>query len=76
MTDLIDHRQRLAACILLSAIDLPAEMGATAKAWAAASRVCPRATVAEVRLGNRREGLERAAELIQEMIAELPPADG
>ena len=73
MADLIDRRQRVAACILLSAIDLPAPARETARAWVAAARVCPRISVEEACLGNRRAGLERVAALVAELLAE---ADG
>jgi hypothetical protein len=73
--DLVDRRQRLAACILLSAIDLPANATDAAKTFMAAARVCPGVTVGEAHLGHRRDGLERAAALIAELLAEMP-ADG
>ena len=76
MIDLVDRRQRIAACILLSAIDLPANATDAAKTFIAAAKVCPRITVAEACLGNRREGLERAAALIAELLAELGTSDG
>ena len=69
--DLVDRRQRLAAAILLSAIDLPAPAATAAKTYMAAAKVCPGVTVADVRLGHRRDGLRRAARLIAELLAEL-----
>jgi len=75
MADLLDPRQRLAACILLSAIRLPADAAQAAKTWAAAAKVCPGVTLGEARLGNRQEALEHAAALIAELLNELR-ADG
>jgi hypothetical protein len=71
--DLIDRRQRLAACLLLSAVELPAEAGQVARLWMSAAKVCPGVSVAEARLGHRREALEAARDLIEDLLSEAVP---
>jgi len=73
MADLIDRRQRLAAALLLSAVELPADASNVALLWMVAARVCPGVTVAELALGHRRAALERARELVEELLAEAQP---
>lgn len=78
--DLIDPRQREAAALLLSAIDLPAPAAAAAKQWIEAASVCPGITADRVVLGDRQAQLRRARELIDQVLDEvaingLPTAD-
>lgn len=68
--DLLDRRQREAACLLLSAIDLPATACDVARQWQAAARVCPGAT-ADMLVGGRRDQLQRARALIDQLLAEI-----
>lgn len=69
--DLLDRRQRVAAAILLHAVDLPQEMSAYAQLSLTAAKVCPGLNVSEAFTGQpRRVMLERARELIDEMLAE------
>lgn len=70
MADLLDPRQRLAAALCLSAIDLPAELGAWARQGLEAASVCPGVTVDQLRVNSRREALLRARELLDELISE------
>ena len=70
--DLLDRRARLAATHLLMAFDLPAPAGAAAAQMIEAAKVCPGVTMDEVPLmggGQRRACLERARDLIGEMLA-------
>lgn len=72
--DLIDRRQRLAACMLLSAMDLPAPAGDAARQLIEAADVCPGVTIGDLPPlgpGSRRLFLQRASDLIDEMLAEL-----
>ena len=69
MADLIDPRQRLAACVLLCSLDLPASIAEVAKAWMQAAEVCPGVKIDQLP-STRREGLERAAALIAECLAD------
>ncbi|MDR3513761.1 MAG: hypothetical protein P4L73_19160 [Caulobacteraceae bacterium] len=68
--DLLDRRQRLAAALLLSAIDLPQEMAAVARLWREAARVCPGVNVGEMRLGDCRGALVAARDLIDQLLAQ------
>lgn len=68
--DLLDPRQRLAACLLLSAVDLPAPLPDVAKLWTAAAKVCPGVKVDQALLGDRLAQLRRAHELVVELITE------
>lgn len=82
MTDLLDRRQRLAAAILLSAIDLPAPLPAYAQHALEAAKVCPGLNVAEAAFGaGRVAGLLKARDLVDELLAEAGvarpgPGDG
>jgi hypothetical protein len=68
--DLLDRRQREAAALLLSAIDLPANLTAWALQIKQAARVCPGVTINQVQIGNRRGCLIQARGLIDEMLSE------
>lgn len=70
----LDRRQRLAACLMLSAVDLPAPAGEVAQLLCAAAKVCPGVTMNELpSMGHdsRRRFLERARDLIDEVLAEV-----
>lgn len=70
--DLLDHRQREAASILLAAVDLPQEGRKVARLWMAAARVCPGISVEAAMLGHgRRASLRRVRELVDQMLREL-----
>ena len=72
----IDRRQKLAACLLLSAVDLPMRADAAACHLLEAARVCPGVKLHELPdlgPGSRREYLLRAAALIDEMLVEIAP---
>jgi hypothetical protein len=69
--DLLDPRQRQAACLLLSAIDLPCEVGAWARQIQQAASVFPGATIDQASLNSRKAGLETARALIDAMLWEL-----
>lgn len=69
--DPLDRRQRLAATILMSAVDLPQPLPEFAKLTLAAARLTPGCKVCEAMLGaGRRAALERARGLIDEMLGE------
>lgn len=71
--DLIDRRQRKAACLLLMAFNLPAEARAAARQMQQAARVCPGIKMDEIgSMGSssRLENLHRARILIEELLAE------
>jgi hypothetical protein len=70
--DLIHPDQRLAACILLSAFDLPAEAALAARTMIAAAKVYPGVTIDKVVLGDRRAALLRARALIDDLIEATP----
>jgi hypothetical protein len=72
MADAVDPRQRQAAAILLSAIDLPAPLQVVAGAWAEAAKVCPGITAATTQL-TRAEQLRCARVLIDELLSEIQP---
>lgn len=80
MADLLDRRARIAAANLLMAVDLPYPMPEYARMMTAAAKVCPGIKTADlpsVTSGpgvGRRAALTRARALIDEMLAELPPA--
>lgn len=67
---LLDRRQRLAACLLLAAIPLPAEADRIASAWNSAAAVCPGVKAAEVPIGDRTACLRLARDLIDQLIEE------
>lgn len=70
--DPLDRRQRVAAAVLLSAIDLPHPVEEVARLALAAADVCPGINVVEAMFGQGRKAcLERARDLIEEMLAEL-----
>lgn len=68
--DLLDQRQRHAAALILSAIDLPAPAEAWALQAIQAASVCPGITVGELVLGRRRAQLVEARNLLDAMISE------
>lgn len=74
--DLLDRRQRHAAALLLSAIDLPAPAGAWARAAIAAAKVCPGIKITEVQLNSRVAALTQARDLIDEMLREAAEKEG
>lgn len=68
----IDRRQRVAAAILLAAIDLPAPMDVVGRLWGRAAAVCPGITVDELPIGqSRRVMLTAARNLIDEMLGDV-----
>jgi hypothetical protein len=68
----LDRRQRLAAVILLSAVDLPQPLPDVAVMWMAAAKNLPGVKVDELTMGEgRRAGLELARALIDEMLKEI-----
>jgi hypothetical protein len=71
--DPLDRRQKLAAAILMSAVDLPQPLGDFGKLTLAAAKLCPGCGVDEIRYGQgRRVALTQARSLIDEMLAEMP----
>lgn len=69
--DPLDGRQRLAATILMAAVDLPQPAGDYAKVMIAAAKLTPGCTVEEAMIGKGRQRmLERARALIDEMLAD------
>lgn len=69
----IDRRQRVAATLLLMAFDLPQEMTKAARTMAEAARVCPGITTGDIGgMGNhnRLRILERARDMVEQLIAE------
>lgn len=75
MADLIDPRQRQAAAILMSAIDLPAPAFDAARIFGHAARLCPGMTMDMNPIGDRHAQLKLASDLIGQMIAELDTAE-
>lgn len=70
--DLLDRRQRVAAAILLTAVNLPANMDALGRLALAAADVCPGIDVGEIKFGQGlRTGLLSARALIDEMLTEM-----
>jgi hypothetical protein len=70
----IDRRQKLAACLLLAAIDPPVPAAVAAYQLIEAARVCPGVTLDELPglwPGSRRDFLARAGALIEEMLVEI-----
>jgi hypothetical protein len=72
--DLVDPRQRLAAALLLTAIDLPADMTGVARAGLQACNVCPGLTLAQVKFGDRVGALGAARDLIDAILQEIAHA--
>lgn len=74
----MDRRQCLAACILLSAVDLPQPADKVAQLWLNAAHACPGVTTAEVDLGaGRLAQLQQVRRLVEAMISDCPdPAQG
>ncbi len=68
--DIIDRRQREAAVLLLTAVDLPVEVRTWANLIMEAAKVLPGASMSHA-AKDRRDGLERARDLINDMLAEL-----
>lgn len=69
--DPLDRRQRLAATILMSAVDLPQPASDFARLTIAAAKLTPGCDVKEAMFGaGRRRMLERARALINEMLAD------
>jgi len=66
----IDPRQRIAAVNVLCAIDLPAPLDDWAKHIQEAARLAPGITMDQIQTGTKRAGLERAREIIDELLAE------
>lgn len=69
--DLLDRRARLAAAHLLMAFDLPAPADAAVAQMSAAAKACPGLKMDEIPMmgsGQRRACLERARDLIGEML--------
>lgn len=70
--DPLDRRQRLAATILMTAVDLPQPLPEFAKLMMQAARLTPGVTAQEGMVGyGRMAALERARDLINEMLSEL-----
>jgi hypothetical protein len=63
---------RRAAALLLGAVFLPAEMGATGKQWQEAAKVFrnPKATVNDLKIGDAKAALIEAKHLIEEVLVE------
>lgn len=73
----IDHRQRLAAAALLMGFDLPQEMMAASRSMLEAADACPGMTTADMApMGaqGRRQALEMARRLIDDMLLEINAA--
>lgn len=69
--DPLDPRQRLAAALLMSAVDLPQPVVEFSKLCLIASKLSPGCSVKDIQLGQgRRVGLLRARQLIDELLAE------
>lgn len=74
----LDRRQRLAAAMLIMAFDLPQPMTEAAKTMMEAAALCPGLTTGEIGTmgkSQRLSHLNRARDLIDEMIAEIREAD-
>jgi hypothetical protein len=66
-----DRRQRVAAALLITAIDLPAPLDKVAGLALTAGRICPDMSVQESMMGSgRRRQLEAARRLIDDMLDE------
>ncbi|WKL57274.1 hypothetical protein Q1W73_16650 [Asticcacaulis sp. ZE23SCel15] len=70
--ELLDPRQREAAALIMSAIDLPAPAAYAAKVWMDAAVLCPGITLDAMAIGNRKAQLQQARYLIDTIIQELP----
>jgi len=71
--DLLDPRQRAAASMILAAVPLPAEMVAVAYQWSeAASVAAANSTAQVVFLNDYKAALQRAREIIDELLSEAP----
>lgn len=71
----LDPRQKEAAALLLSAIDLPAPAKLVGRIWLQAAAVCPGIKADQAMLGNRAGQLQRARDLIDQVLSELLPSD-
>lgn len=70
--DPLDRRQRVAAAILMSAVDLPQPAADLAKLMIQAAALAPGVNVQQVCFGlGRRACLERARDLITAMLEEI-----
>lgn len=71
--DLLDPRQRAAASLILAAVPMPGEMAAVAHQWSEAASVAPANSTAQaVFLNDRKAALQRAREIIDELLSEAP----
>jgi len=71
----LDRRQRLAAAVLLAAVDLPQQAAGLAALWIDAGRICPGVGIDEISPGDGRLALlVKARDLVQQMIDEETPA--
>lgn len=70
----LDPRQQEAAALLLSAIDLPAPAYHVVRIWRRAAQVCPGITIDQALLGDRRAQLEKARDLIDQVLSEMEQA--
>lgn len=66
----MDSRQREAACLLMAAVDFPAPMHEASVLILEAAKLCPGITVDRVPIGQRILCLQRARQLIDDMLAE------
>lgn len=69
----LDRRQRLAACLLLMAFDLPQPMTEAARTMMEAARICPGVHTGELGgMGSHQRvpTLQRVRDMVDEMIAE------
>jgi hypothetical protein len=71
----VDPRQKEAAALLLSAIDLPAPAAQVAQIWLVAAAVCPGLKANQAMLGDRAGQLRRARDLIDQLLTELGEPD-
>lgn len=72
----IDQRQRLAAALLLMGFDLPQEMTMFSASMLEAAEICPGIKMGQIPIETkgRRIALEKARELIDQMLGEMEQA--
>lgn len=71
--DPLDRRQRVAAAILMSAVDLPQPLPEFSQLCLKAARLAPGLSVQDAMVGQgRRACLEQARDLINAMLEEIP----
>ena len=71
--DILDVRQRMIAALMLSAVDLPADLESVGAALKQATDVCPGLALADLpplEPGGRKRNLERARQLLEQLLRE------